>query len=196
MQLLKALRQQENDYLSLFASPELQGGLLFFCNDEIRTMYDYNFTLVGETNSDKALMDTVVTLRTAMSEQKKEFLKIVFHPQIQLSQELSAWGEREGFRSRTLLYMQVKPVLQVQQEKQPAVCSVQRAESDAAIQDGLRCATQYSRTHRDQELCKKKISQREKLYLNKSIAYYVAYEQGRPVGICDYFWRNGIVKLE
>lgn len=61
---------------------------------------------------------------------------------------------------------------------------------------GLECASKFEGHRMLSPIGIKKLNQKKELYLNKSILFYICYVNGSPIGYCDWFQKDGIVKFE
>ena len=75
-------------------------------------------------------------------------------------------------------------------------CIVRKAVTDIEIQTGVNCAIAYAAQRMTLELANKKVNQKKELYRKGLLDLYICYIDDTPVGFCDWFDKDGIIKLE
>ncbi len=186
--MISKLRKIEDAYIELFCEKQSFPDRNMFSNSIIPEMYCHNFVLFQDVaNAKEYISDCLRELKS----QGKDFLKFVFHPRLEVSPELLEWAEKLGFEVSYIKYMYMPAPLDsipVEEER----CMVKRAETVDEIEMGLACDEKYETS----TIGAKKLCQKRALYLNQLLQYYVCCVDGSPIGYCDYFVKDGIVKLE
>ena len=193
--MIKELRKIENAYMELFCQKEPSGSKDFFVNHIVKEMYDHNFTLIRELTNEENMKEYISERLKDLKRNKKEFLKIVFHPSIKLSPEFEAWSAQAGFEVSKINYMYM-PVKAGMKRIEETDCVIKLAETVEEIEMGLECAVKFAGQRMLSQLGIKKLKQKRELYLNNSISFYICYVNGSPIGYCDCFQKDGIVKFE
>lgn len=191
--MINTLREMEDAYVELFSQKESSGGVDFFINSLVPEMYDLTFTLVKEPISQS---DLRVFIENCLKNKKRDFLKIVFHPRIKLTYEFLPWVTQLGFEVSKISYMLMFAESYMNWIDDEPNCVIKQATTADEIKMGLECAIQDASQRMGLQLASKKSSQKENLYLNKSIQFNICYVDGRPIGFCDWFQKGGIVKFE
>lgn len=189
--MINRLREVEDAYLELFGQKQSFPGMDVFSNSAILGMYCHNFVLFHDIAGQEDAKAYISDCLQEMNGKGKDFLKFVFHPNMQVPPELLKWAEQLGFEVSYIKYMcmSVPPHITGAEE---FGCVVKRAQTADEIEAGLACAAKYETS----PIAAKKLRQKRELYLNKSLQYYVCYVDGIPVGYCDWFENKDIVKFE
>ncbi len=189
--MINRLREIEDAYTELFCKKQSFPGRDVFSDSAIPGMYCHNFVLFQDAANQEGVRAYISGCLREMRSTGKDFLKFVFHPGIQVPPELLEWAEKLGFEVSCIKYMYM-PVSSGIAPAEEDGCIVKRAETADEIDEGLKCAAKYETS----PISAKKLRQKRERYLNHSLQYYVCSVDGSPVGYCDYFVKNGIVKFE
>jgi spore maturation protein CgeE len=194
--MLKKLREIEDDYIELFCQKKTTSNIESFSNNFTRGMYDHNFALIKNLTNEADVKGFITNCLDELKYIEKDFLKIVFHPTIKLTPQFLSWANQIGFKDSKIKYMMMSPISSVNCDDNCTECFIKRAETIEEIQNGLECASKFVSQRMSTELASKKLEQKKKLYLDKSILFYICYVDGNPIGYCDWFSKEGIVKFE
>ena len=189
--MISRLREIEDAYTELFCEKQSFSGRDIFSDSTIPGMYCHNFVLFQDVANQEGIRAYISDCLQEMNSEGKDFLKFVFHPNLKVPPELLEWAEKLGFEVSYIKYMSmlVPPDI-VPVEKNG--CVVRRAETADEIDMGLECAAKY----RPSSITAAKLKQKREAYLNKSLLFYICYVNGSPVGFCDWFEKEDIVKFE
>ncbi len=189
--MINGLREIEDAYMELFCQKQAFSNMHIFSNNAIPGMYCHNFVLFQDVAKQEDIKEYISNCLREMKSEEKGFLKFVFHPNIKVSPEILEWAEEQGFEVSYIKYMCMPAPSDIAPAEESS-CIVKRAQTSDEIEMGLACAAQYETS----PIGEKKLRQKRELYLNQSLSYYVCYVDGSPVGYCDNFVKDGIVKLE
>ncbi len=189
--MISRLREIEDAYTELFCEKQSFHGRDIFSDSTIPGMYCHNFVLFQDVANQEDIRTYISNCLQDMKSTGKDFLKFVFHPNIQVPHELLEWAEKLGFEISCIKYMYMPVSLGIAPVEEDS-CAVRRAETANEIDMGLECAAKYSPS----SITVAKLKQKREAYLNKSLLFYICYVNGSPVGFCDWFEKEGIVKFE
>ena len=189
--MINRLREIEDAYTELFCEKQSFPGRDIFSDSAIPGMYCHNFVLFQDFANQEGVRAYISDCLWEMKSTGKDFLKFVFHPSIQVSPELLEWARMQGFEVSCIKYMYMPVPSGIALEEEDG-CIVKRAETADEIDMGLECAAKYETS----PIGAKKLRQKRERYVNHLLQYYVCYVAGSPVGYCDYFIKDDIVKLE
>lgn len=193
--MIKKLRNIEDGYMELFCKKNKTNNLCYFSNQIVSEMYDHNFILIQDIINESETINFIVSELEAISNSDKSHLKIVFHPNISLSEKFRNSMVHLGFEVSDLYYMLNKGSVCKDWDKDND-CIIQKAVTDDEIQIGVNCAIAYAAQRMALDLANKKVNQKKELYKKGLLDLYVCYINDIPVGFCDWYEKDGIIKLE
>lgn len=193
--MLEKLRGIEDAYMELLCEKESTGSTDIYSNSFVHEIYAWNFTLVKKLTSEEDIKFYVTKHLSDMKKNGMTFFKTVFHPNIKLSQEFLAWAAMTGFEISKINYMIAPKEFDIHLKNDPA-CVIKQAETAEEIQMGVECAMKFDEPRMGFELARKKWEKKRTLYLNKSMVFYICYVDECPIGHCDRFEKDSVVKFE
>lgn len=193
--MLNQLRNIEDGYMELFCKRKNLQDMAFFTNDTVPELYDHNFVLIESIHKEAETINFITSELKALDDLNKVHVKIVFHPNISVSEELRNIMNQRGFEVSDLYYMLHKGSVQ-EDWAINGKCIVQKAVTDNDIQIGVDCAIAYAAQRMPLTLAHKKVNQKKGLYRNGLLDLYICYVDGLPIGFCDWYEKDGIIKLE
>lgn len=193
--MINQLRTIENGYMKLFCNSRDLQDRVVFTNEIVPELYDHAFIFIQNIQSEVTILNFLSNELQALEDSKGVHLKIVFHPQLNLSQELHNIMEQRGFEVDELYYMLYHGTVSEEWVLEGS-CLVEKAVTDTEIQMGVDCAIAYASQRMPLLLATKKINQKKELYKKGLLDLYVCSVDGVPIGFCDWYEEDGIIKLE
>lgn len=193
--MINQLRAVEDSYMELFCKKKTVQDISYFSNQTVPELYDHNFILLENIRNETGTIEFIREQLKALAQSDKEHLKIVIHPAIKVSKGFYDAMNDLGFDVDDLYYMTA--------DKHSAgdwhgndSCRVKKAVTSEEIKAGIDCATTYAAQRMSLELSSKKANQKKELYEKGLMDFYICYHEETPIGFCDWYEKNQIVKLE
>jgi spore maturation protein CgeE len=183
----------ELEYTKCFSEDYENNNVIRFRDDQLRDMYDHNYTYIKETQNDsefKRIIEDEVLLRLSG---KHKFCNIVLNS-VASNPLLSTLGFKPelstiGYYAFDVSQLPVLPAL-------PG-CSIKKVKSQEDIQDILYCDLQHDEEILGYDFCIRRAYRRGKVYVSdQGVDSYICYHNGDVIGNCDLFIHRGIAKIE
>lgn len=169
--------------------------LHIYRDESIPDMYSTNFTLIHSAPDQKWIQAFIQQELLRTKEQQRGHLKLQLHPSLPFSQELMSWAQELGFETTVLLYM--ISALDVHHHwPRREGCSVRRGDSQAVAKDAITCLTRYDSVQITPDFAQRKANRKADVYAQSEIIPYVCYIGEEPVGVCDWFVHQEVVRME
>jgi spore maturation protein CgeE len=169
--------------------------ILYFSNQIVPELYDHQFMLLEHINDEA---DTIAFIRTqvnALAQSDKEHLKLVIHPSVEISKTFCDAVTKLGFDMDELYYMTADECVAVDWHGDER-CRIVKAVTPEAIKTGIACTIAYASQRMPLSLSEKKANQKKALYEKGLMDLYICYAGGIPIGFCDWYEQDRIVKFE
>lgn len=193
--MINQLRTVENGYMELFCTKKNLQDMVLFNNSTVPELYDHDFILVQSIQKEANTIRFLTSRLKELVNSDKKHLKIVFHPSISLSNGFCDVMIQQGFEVSDLYYMLYNGSVGADWAVNDN-CIVKKAAAEADIKMGADYAVSYAAQRMLPELAHKKINQKKELYEKGLLDLYICYVDGTPVGFCDWYELDGMVKLE
>ncbi len=192
--MLDQIKKTEIKYLECFCETEKDGASIKFTDAHIKDMYSHHFTYIDEGIDDRSF---VKEMRRAYEEKKRrgeKVLRIMTHKEISeaMISQMPLKPEIETFNyygQRSENYKSIK---------QRKDTTVKLANCDLTITHGKYVDVAANYKHMTMEFAIRRIERKFKVYLdeNKPLFLHVCYENEEPIGNCESFVDEGIMKIE
>ncbi|WP_028829070.1 GNAT family N-acetyltransferase [Proteocatella sphenisci] len=195
--MINDYREIENRYIQNFSLKEEYGDYVRFFDDELPGMYAFNCIMIKpscKSSITELLQNEIYGLKI----RKKNFLKVLIHPGINIKEELKSEIASKGFEIRTNLYMRFNvendAVFKVNDR-----CTVKIADSDKEFKNISELDIESStESGIPQDFAIEKSIRKRAMYESKenNLEAYVSYFDGCPAGKCELFIHNDYAKIE
>ena len=193
--MINKLRAVEDGYMELFSQKKTAQDISYFSNHTVPEMYDHNFILIKNISNETETIEFIREQLKALAQSDKEHLKIVIHPGIEASKDFYDTMNDLGFDVDNIYYMTADEHTAVDWHGDDS-CRIKKAVTSEEIKAGVDCAITYAVQRMSLELSSKKANQKKELYEKGLMDLYICYDEETPIGFCDWYEKDEIVKLE
>ncbi|KUO73072.1 MAG: hypothetical protein APF77_20600 [Clostridia bacterium BRH_c25] len=196
--MIRNFRSIENSYIENFAEMEDRGDHIIFWDEKLPDMYAFNCILVKE-NINMATIESFVADRLDQAiSNRQDFLNIIIHPELEITEILKERFIGMGFKIQTNLYMKLSDN-KLGSIKGNKNCVVVRAGSEKEYEDGQRLdiktsinADMPAEFAMEKSLRKKEVFQQK----NSRLLSYLCYYQDISIGKCELYMKDEYAKIE
>lgn len=183
----------ELEYAQCFSDHYDHNNVIRFRDNEIKDMYDHNFTYVKEEVSDIELIRIVEEEISFRLYEKSDYCKVscYFHVDSSIMDKFKYKGEL------STLGMYSYDISKLSKLKTISDAEIKRVENEEMVDDILYCDLQHNELRLGREFCTRRSYKRGKAYVSdKRVNSYVCYHNGEIIGKCDLLIFNGAAKIE
>ncbi|PTO38539.1 hypothetical protein C6P52_08750 [Enterococcus mundtii] len=188
------VKECEKHYTTCLSEEKAAGKTIRFTDERIPDMYDQNFTLIDESDSQNELLDMIEQEVLLRKEQKHSFCKVQTYSQIDREQlaklEQQAEVETAGFYLFDLSkFDRIRPRTD---------CKVVKVTKVSQLKGKLFVELDDETDQPYLEFVENKEKRKEEVYLSEDkIDAYLCYDEtNQVVGTCDLFLHQGVAKIE
>lgn len=193
--MISKLRAVEDRYMELFCQKKAVQDTSYFSNQIVPELYDHNFILLGNLSNETETIEFIGEQLKMLVQSDKKHLKIVIHPGIEVSKGFYDATNDLGFDMDNLYYM-IADKHSSEDWHGDDRCRIKKAVTSEEIKAGVDCAITYAAQRMSLELSSKKANQKKELYEKGLMDLYICYDEETPIGFCDWYEQDQIVKLE
>ncbi len=193
--MINELRAVEDSYMELFCQKKAVQDISYFSNQIVPELYDHNFILLENIRNETETIEFIREQLKALMQSDKEHLKIVIHPGIKASKGFYDAMNDLGFDVDDLYYMTAGEQSTGDWHGDDS-CRIKKAVTSEEITTWVDYAITYAAQRMPLELSIKKANQKRKLYEKGLMDFYICYDEETPIGFCDWYEKDQIVKLE
>ncbi len=189
-ELRNRISELENKYYELFSVKATDGQIVRYSDDELKDMYDHNFTLISASSSKETIDEIIQGEKAKRKEAGYNFLKIKFDAQVAEEKipadDLARLTDLEYYSlTRTVVH-------QLKEREDIEVIKL----SDVLV-DEARELDELCEPDESLDFTNRRFDRRLKVYLRDAPLYsYLAMQEWVVVGSCDYFAADGACMLE
>ena len=180
----------EIEYTKCFAQVIESQNFMRFKDDLLKDMYDHNFTLIKNSNSEDelcSLIEDEIILR-------KDFNYCNIVSLIPISNKIAQKFENKPEISIKGFYLFDAPKPLDLNKKEG--CTISKVSSEKMMTDRLHLDLEQDEDM-SVDFCTRRLNRRKEIYLStEGIDSYVCYDNGEVLGSCDLFVNNGVAKIE
>ena len=195
--MISEYREIENEYINIFSAHENCSGYERFYDDKLPGMYAFNCIFIKEFTGEEICRLLADKLKE-YKDRKQEFLKVLVHPEVMLTDEQKSEAAGMGFELKTNIYMRLSSYNDQKFEKRE-VCRVKRACTDEEFQHismlDIKSSTEAGIP---EDFAIDKAARKRDVYKSgdNNLEAYIAYFDGEPAGKCELFIQDGYAKIE
>ncbi|WP_097006982.1 GNAT family N-acetyltransferase [Lacrimispora amygdalina] len=193
--MINKLRAVEDGYMELYCQKKTVQDISYFSNQIVPGLYDHNFILLENISNEMETIEFIREQLKALAQSDKEHLKIVIHPGIEVSKGFYDSMNEVGFDVDDLYYMTAGEHSAGDWHGDDS-CRIKKAVTSEEIKAGVDCAITYAAQRMSLELSREKANQKKELYEKGLMDFYICYDEETPIGFCDWYEKDQIVKLE
>lgn len=155
-------------------------------------MYHHNFIYCDRLIDKAAILQLEEGIKNLLA---NEFINLNVSPRVEISKDQVQKFLEQGAEQSNLLYMYLS--LNGQQlEEDELNCKVIRAHTPEQIKDGVICLEEIDSLAISPGFAKRKAARKHIVYQDGRLKVYIAYEDEKPIGICEWFQTENIVRIE
>ncbi|MEN8905983.1 MAG: GNAT family N-acetyltransferase [Clostridiales bacterium] len=191
--MINLLHDTEIEYVKCFSQCIETENLLHFQDNNLPDMYAHNFVLLKNIMSTKEISTIISTKIQQSIDEKKDFLQFEANYPINSKalENLSVFPDITRF-----IFMSISPNKYLSL-KQKFDCTIEEALSQRVYDDGIEVDILANSHAMGENFAKKRIARKVQAYRSKNnLKFYVCYHKNTPVGNCEFFISNGIIKIE
>jgi spore maturation protein CgeE len=198
LKMIRRYREIENSYIENFAQKEDRGEHIIFWDEKLPDMYAFNCIFIKEGIDESSIEEFVLDKLSEALLEKRDFLKVILHPSIEITSSLKEKLINLGFEVNANLYMKIdgnkhnsfagnKECVVKEAKIAEEFEQGQKLDLEASIDLGMPPDFSYRKTMRKKEIYK---DTDRKLFL------YLCYYQNIAVGKCELFISEDYAKIE
>ncbi|MGS0973077.1 MAG: GNAT family N-acetyltransferase [Candidatus Izemoplasmataceae bacterium] len=186
--ILKQIHQMEDLYVRLFSEAEEDEEKIIYVDRLIEDMYSHNFRYYKNVDVMKKELQILV------KELQDEYLRVIFpgDAKKEYYEELSL---KPTVNEYEIYLIESEKYIDLPINERVAVLKVT---NDEILKDAVEADIEANKKAMGIEFVARRILRKSICYMDqkKSIDFYVAYDQGVPVGTVEYAYHENIVKIE
>lgn len=191
-------RKIENSYIENFSRMEDRGDHIIFWDERLPDMYAFNCTVVKE-NFSKSLIESFVEKEVVNARSSgRDFLKIIFYPEIEISKNTMEHFTKRGFEVQTNIYMKLIDS-RVDNYKGNEECTVIRAASEKEFEDTQNLDVEASiDLGMPADFSLRKSLRKKEVFQQKDtkLLSYLCYYKSMAIGKCEMHLEGDFAKIE
>lgn len=194
--MIERFREVEDAYIQNFSRKDDRGDYAVFWDERLPDMYAFNCTLVK--NRPEGPWDLVMHRLTEARLNQQDFLQLILDPTIEVSGLLAERFASLGFKVQPYLYMELVG-RDLSGFRGNEDCTVVRATSEETLADGERLDVETSiRAGAPSGFATRKSIRKREVFCepSKQLFSYLCYHQGRAIGKCELYLKDGYAKIE
>lgn len=197
--MISSYSKIENSYIENFSEREDKGDHILFHDEKLPDMHAFNCIFVKESMDKNRIESFVLHALDAARQDNRDFLKMMFHPKLELGEKLIEGFKAAGFEADFNLYMRLADINKLYSAKVNGACSVKAAEAEEEF-EAARGLDMEITTRREvpADFAKRKTLRKKEVFRDpaKKLFLYLCRYQGQLAGSCELFIKDGYAKLE
>jgi len=196
--MIENFREIENGYIENFSKKDVKENHIIFTDHKLPDMYCFNFILAKDNINEDSIEDFVKEQFNIANAENKDFLRIILHPNLKITDNLRENLTSMGFNLDTNLYMKLKDN-NMDMFKVNKDCTVKRAEYDTEFDAGEKLDIETSiLADMPTEFCERKASRKKEAYMDKdnNLSLYLCSYKDKNVGKCELHIQGEYAKME
>lgn len=193
MLINKEIIECELEYTKCFSRFYENEDIVRFHDDELKDMYDHNYTYLKKAMSEiklKEVLNNEISLRLS---EKGSFCNIILN--FEINNTIFSMLEFSPEISTNGYY--IFDISKFSKLKSVPGCIIQKVSNQEMVEDVLFCNLKHAEEVLGKDFCTKKCYRRGKIYIaDEGIDSYICYHNGEIIGNCDLFIFNGVAKIE
>jgi spore maturation protein CgeE len=192
MDILSKVIECEIEYLKCFCKLNQQPNFIRFQDDLMPDYWSHNYTWIKSADNDTELLQLIESELSHSKNIGRNFCFIRCHIPINHSLLALLSAKPEVSKSGYYVFSDISNLSLLDKVKDSYIIKVDTAKMLADI-----LALDLEHDGENTDFCTRRVYRRKDIYLsNDGVDSYVCYHNEKPVGNCDLFVHNGIVKVE
>ncbi|MFP1648714.1 GNAT family N-acetyltransferase [Enterococcus mundtii] len=190
----RQVKQCEKHYTKCMAEEQTEGKVIRFTDERLLDMYDLNFTLIAESDSQEELLDMIKREVLLRKEQKHSFCKIQIYFQLD-SEQLAKVEQQVEIETDGFYLFDLSKFDHIRSRTD---CKVIKVTNFSQLKEKLMIELEDETDPDYMAFVENKEKRKEEVYLSEGkINTYLCYDEtNQVVGSCDLFIHQGIAKIE
>ena len=196
--MISRFREIENSYIENFSESKDKGDYIIFRDDKLPDMHAFNCMLVKDNMNEDSIEDFVADSLNQAKLSGKDFLTIIFHPQIKIKDRLIECLVDMGFDIENNLYLEIEGSkadgFKANDECVVKIASTNDGYEAARALDIKTCITKGIPL----EFAQRKTLRKKEVFQNpnKKLYLYLCYFENDVVGKCELHVKDEHAKIE